>query len=71
MGRKSEDKICPKCGNSDEDFIEESFSHLDEYFFFEYYCKKCKTFYSRVFEYSGVYIRSEEERNKLIGMSDK
>ncbi len=61
-----EDKICPKCGNPDEDYIEESFSHLDEYFCFEYYCHKCKCFWSRVFSYIGIHIRDEEKHKRFI-----
>lgn len=38
MSTKKEDKICPKCGNSDDKIITESFSHLDDFFLFEYYC---------------------------------
>lgn len=61
MGTKEEDKICPKCNNSDYDTIEESFSHLDDFFCFEYYCTKCTYFWSRIFTYIGVHIKSKNK----------
>lgn len=35
-----EDKKCPKCGNIDEQSIDESFSHFDDAFHFEYQCRR-------------------------------
>lgn len=60
MSTIKEDKKCPICGNDDEEQIEESFSHLDEFFCFEYYCNKCHCFWSRVFSYIGVHVKDNK-----------
>jgi len=60
-GTKKEDKICPKCKNSDDDYIDESFSHLDNFFYFEYQCRICGVFWRRVFEYVGVQVRVDSK----------
>jgi uncharacterized Zn finger protein len=64
MGKK-EDKKCPKCGNADDELIEESFSHLDDFFLFEYYCEKCGCLWSRVFSYIEVKVIGVFQKNSF------
>ena len=64
MASKKKDKKCPKCGNADEDSIQESFSHLDDCFYFEYHCDLCRVFWRRTFEYVGLEVRKDEHWNK-------
>lgn len=55
-----EDKKCPKCGNIDEQSIDESFSHFDDAFHFEYQCRLCRCFWRRTFEYVGLEVRKDK-----------
>ena len=59
MASIKEDKKCPKCGNVDEELIYESFSHLDDFFYFEYHCVLCHVFWRRTFEYIGLEVRKD------------
>ena len=53
------DKKCPKCGNVDENEIDESFSHLDDVFYFEYQCRHCGVFWRRVFKLDHLEVRKD------------
>lgn len=53
------DKKCPKCGNVDDSEIEESFSHFDDVFYFEYQCRLCNVFWRRVFKYDHLEVRKD------------
>ena len=60
MASKKADKKCPKCGNVDENEIDESFSHDNNVFYYEYHCRQCNVFWRRRFEYVGLEVRKDE-----------
>lgn len=61
MTSKKEDKKCPKCGNTNEDRIFESFIHGDECFYYEYQCMICDCSWRRVFEYVGLQVLKDDK----------
>ena len=61
------DKKCPACGTRNAHDIEESFSHFDDVFYFEYFCDLCKVFWRRKFKFVELQVRKDdnwEGRNK-------
>lgn len=58
------DKKCPGCGNDDVDEIEESFSHLDTVFYYEYQCRLCGVFWRRVFKFDHLEVRKDKAWRK-------
>jgi len=60
MASKKADKKCPMCGNADENEIDESFSHGDNVFVYEYQCRLCNVCWRRRFKYVGLEVRKDE-----------
>lgn len=62
----NKDKRCPRCGNDDENEITESFSHLNDVFYYEYYCDLCGVFWRRVFKFDHLEVRKDAAWKKPI-----